>query len=76
MAVSGLMVISAVLQLSLISPREWASLFGKANRLKQSMSFNLPRETNEKKYQRSKSMPTAKFHSLLEEDDADRKKLQ
>jgi hypothetical protein len=70
------MVISAIFQLSLVSPREWASLFGKANRLKQSMSFTLPRETNEKKYQRSKSMPTGKFRTLLEEDDAELKKLQ
>ena len=60
------MTISAALQLSLVSPREWAALFGRVDRLKRKavrhfsrtqsmfMSFEKPER---KAYPRSLSMP-------------------
>ena len=65
-AVSCLMTISAALQLSLVSPREWAALFGRVDRLKQKAVRHLSRtqsmfmscEKPERKlYPRSLSMP-------------------
>jgi hypothetical protein len=61
-AVSTLMAISAVLQLSLLSAREWECLSVRVDRLKKkaarSFSFNASIETLDRKsYPRAKSMP-------------------
>mmetsp|Transcript_31871 Transcript_31871/g.52555 ORF Transcript_31871/g.52555 Transcript_31871/m.52555 type:complete len:685 (+) Transcript_31871:36-2090(+) len=61
-AVALLMIISAGLQLSLISSREWDSLFGKVERLQRrvsrSLSFCVKREDVAKRvFSRSKSTP-------------------
>jgi hypothetical protein len=75
-AVSVLMVISAFLQLSLVSSREWASIFGKVDHLKRSMSFSMPRESNKNKYQRSQSTPASMIRSWLDDNDVAPKKFQ
>ena len=59
------MTVSALLQLSLVSSREWSSLFGRVDRLKEkavrSMSFSAGEIHNNarKAYRRAQSMPQA-----------------
>jgi len=65
-AVSFLMLVSAVLQLSLVSAREWGSLFGRVDRWKKhavrSMSFStIPQEPNRRDMHRTVSTPATLF---------------
>jgi MFS transporter, MFS domain-containing protein family, molybdate-anion transporter len=65
-AVSSLMIISAMLQLSLISSREWGSLFGRVDLWKKqaarSMSFSaLPCDPKSRDLRRAVSTPTYFF---------------
>jgi hypothetical protein len=70
-----LMVISAGLQLSLVSSREWASLFGKVDRLQRrvsrSLSFSVNRddEMNRRVFTRSKSATPLATQGFLEEEE-------
>lgn len=77
------MLISAGLQLSLISSREWGSLFGKADRLhrrvSRSFSFCVNRDDNsvaKKGLIRSHSSPLETLDDMLEEDETELKKQQ
>ena len=82
------MVISAGLQLSLVSSREWASLFGKVENLKRRVSRSLSFSslslskkaddniTKKNIYHRSKSTPLASLEWTDESENTESKKDQ
>eukprot|EP00548_Thalassiothrix_antarctica_P020330 CAMPEP_0194182942 /NCGR_PEP_ID=MMETSP0154-20130528/28444_1 /TAXON_ID=1049557 /ORGANISM="Thalassiothrix antarctica, Strain L6-D1" /LENGTH=668 /DNA_ID=CAMNT_0038899555 /DNA_START=39 /DNA_END=2045 /DNA_ORIENTATION=+ len=65
-AVSALMVISAGIQLTLVSSREWASLFGKVDKLKRQYSRSISRMSSQ--------LSLASLAGAYNTDDADKKK--